>query len=1328
MIKIFHSADVQVNVAGKHFGRYNEHEYMLSQLAEIVINGKYDVAVFIGDMFERYTANDTERLLLVNNLIRPILDANIPVLWTDGNHDLKQANFTFDPGDGSVQQEANVLKALTEYINDPRLTYAEESGFYSLGEFSGKKLIAAVWAHKSKYSVEQKPINPWYILSQQPEDKQTVTRDMLENSIVFDTYHDPVKDVKNFDGSVVRGNNDARTDISEFRGDFCLMGDIHMPSIMRSPNRPESFFATYPSSPMVLYYGEGDYYDNFTLVYDRNNLHGYNEVIVRSKTDIDCTFKPVNQYTTRHTITITDKMTVDNVHEFELVNASSIHNMVRLVLTSYENIEVLDALVKHLHNKYICTIDVKTKTAANIAQSYLDETFDISNLSDRNYLIDIANKCISDKINAGRDSDEYKEKLIEDSMSLFIKALDQTQYVVALSKYKFLEFGLTNFMPIDNLKINFEGLTGTGSIIKINGNNGTGKTTIYKGLSWVTNGKIDSRQQDNKSKQNNLAYFNDKAWNIDETSGYNKVQFNDDVVKVVRQIKRIWSPKATDVHKKSLEWRNYVNKVEEAVTVYVNDVQLPDNEAQLKIDEVFGGFDKFQSLHVINQASLDNMLLNLPLDKLIDHILKSIGFTLNEQLKQKDLQEALKTSLFEGLTKHNKDIAGINIDIGIKDTEILQVETEINTINESITNITGQINDAQLEINKLNVKLHNISDDEKTIIANGSQQLTEQINRTQTDIASVNNLINNPAWNETKAEELKQLKEKLTTLNAELLKITNDINTVNQAIGNGNLQISQIDNQINQTGQKLQFKISSEVMGVKEQQTKDMQTMTGLQTGILTAVNAASKVKNDEIDKIIADINTQITAKESSITQYQEALTKVRTVNESKQTQIDELNSGSCKICDKSYAELPTVKAEVSKYQNEITENNGKLTAIQTALSGFMTEVEKLKKSKTDHEASKFTLVTSLSEIDINALSPETAKMMIEFNQLNEAVKQEVIEAKIKVIQEQQHTPEDAELLVKYRTDRQTAVDNITKLNAVIPGYNEKATGIPKEIESVTLNISQLEAFRDSNTAESLYKRLSELNILLSADQKKLESIAGIQLKMKENEQTNYKISELEKVIADYRTSQTSANSEIAKAGIKLNTLKMQKQQYESIIDEIKAYEHANNIWKIYMHVTGVKGLNKYVFDTVALQINNELNNLLDGLNYRIFFDLADDYSLKMIDLLGNASVRDLYTIGGMESTLGALALVTVIKSKTIKNNGNFLFVDEITGKLNNSKDTKGTTETNKDYHYEFFSILKKLSENTNICIIDHSLPIEWFQTVLDIVKYDNGISELIKQ
>jgi DNA repair exonuclease SbcCD ATPase subunit len=241
-----------------------------------------------------------------------------------------------------------------------------------------------------------------------------------------------------------------------------------------------------------------------------------------------------------------------------------------------------------------------------------------------------------------------------------------------------------------------------------------------------------------------------------------------------------------------------------------------------------------------------------------------------------------------------------------------------------------------------------------------------------------------------------------------------------------------------------------------------------------------------------------------------------------------------------------------------------------------------------------------------------------------------------------------------------------------------------------------------------------------------LATVTKYEFELEENRLIDNVIQKHNATIAQLTSEQDSINSNIAKLTINNATLESKKLQLESIIDEIKQYEYANTVWKLFQHTISNKGLNKYVFDSVAMQINSELNNLLDGLNYRIYFDLQDNYTLKMVDLLGQASIRNLYTIGGMESTLGALSLVAIIKSKTIKNNGDFIFIDEITGKLNNAKDTKGTDQTNKDYQYEFFTILQKLSANTNIAIIDHVLPIDWFKGIINVIKYDNGKSELV--
>jgi DNA repair exonuclease SbcCD ATPase subunit len=228
------------------------------------------------------------------------------------------------------------------------------------------------------------------------------------------------------------------------------------------------------------------------------------------------------------------------------------------------------------------------------------------------------------------------------------------------------------------------------------------------------------------------------------------------------------------------------------------------------------------------------------------------------------------------------------------------------------------------------------------------------------------------------------------------------------------------------------------------------------------------------------------------------------------------------------------------------------------------------------------------------------------------------------------------------------------------------------------------------------------------------------------NKASKLKIDALNTKLTNLKTTQEQHINANSKLNISIATKQSQIQQLESIIQEIKDYEYANTKYKVFQHVISNRGLNKYVFDTVALQINAELNALLEDLNFRIFFDLDDNYTLKMVDLLGTASIRNLYTIGGMEGTLGALSLLAIIKSKTIKNNGDFIFVDEITGKLNDSKNTKGSEVTNKDYHYEFFNILKKLSKHTNIAIIDHVLPIEWFKSVINIVKQDNGTSRLV--
>ncbi|WNN12376.1 metallo-phosphoesterase [Chryseobacterium phage MA9V-2] len=1322
-IKIYHSADVQVNCAGKHSNRYNEHVYMLTQQSSTVINEGYDLAVFVGDMFERANTTDTEKSLLVNHLIKPILDAGIPIFWTDGNHDLKQSKFSFDPGDGSKKDEVGVLRALTDFIDSPLLTYGEETGFYNMGEFKGQNVIIACWSHKAKYSTEAKFKSPWLELDAKPAEKQESIRAALANSIVFDTYHDPVRNVKNFDGKVVRGDNEARTDISEFLGDFCLMGDIHMPSIMRTPNRAADFFASYPSSPMILYFGEGDYYTNFTLVDERNPHHGFNHVVVHSKTSKEVTFVPYNQHTTRHTITITEDFDVDAIPDFELKNASAINNMVRLVMTTFEGIEQVDKLIKHLQNKYTVSIDIQTKVNQTLTQNSLDESFNISDLSDKDYLMKIATQCITDKVNATRDSDEYKLRLIEDTVKVFESALDNTQYVVPLSKYKFQTLDLHNFMPINELKLDFDQIRNLGSIVKINGNNGTGKTTIYKGLLWIATGKIDWRQSENKSKRNALDYFNDKAWDKDTTAGRLVVTLNDERIEVSRSITRLWAAKTSDTHKKSVNWKHHVWRVDENLEVKVNGEVLAEKDADEKLLEVFGDFYKFQSMHVVNQAHLDHLLLNLPLDKLIDYILKSIGFTVAEQLKAN--LEPERSRLFKDLVKHGKDIAGINIDIGIKETEIVQTEENIADVEKQIDQATDEISKVGTMLNQLNAKLHVVSDEDKANVSK-KEQIVEQMSGLQLAIKETQYKIDNPVWSEEKQQGLAALKAEQVKLNGDLLTGTSrisELQSTNVILNNTVFTASGEITNINVAHANEKAQAKSDLQKAK---ADNLATIANSINQILDAVNAEAKERNAEVGEKLDELNEAIRATKESKSQYESAVAKLEGQIESEQKQIDKLNSGQCQICDKSYAELPTVKAEIAKHQATIDTANANITTIKGHIEKFEATIAANEQSIVTTEALRKEVVTQLTQLTQEQLTANITQLT-EIKRLTDENKDEYIQTKSDAIDKLELSEGQLARVNELKLTIADAEAKVKANNDAVETLRLSIAELPKKLENVQLEIANDEAFREANTSEALYKLLLTQKGSVESGEKLLERIVVAEKNLQDNEVVEAEIKLQESKTDEYKKALNLANSEAAKLRIRLTTLKTQKAGLESVIDEIKDYEHANNIWSMFIHTIGIKGLNKYVFDTIALQINAELNSLLDGLNYRIFFDLGDGYALKMVDLLGNASIRNLYTIGGMESTLGSLALLTVIKSKTIKNNGDFMFLDEITGKLNNSKDTKGTDATNKDYHFEFYTILKKLSQNINICIVDHALPIEWFASVIDIVKYDNGVSDIVQ-
>jgi DNA repair exonuclease SbcCD ATPase subunit len=1238
------------------------------------------------------------------------------------NHDLKQSKFSFDPGDGSVEDEVNVIKSIHAHVNHPNLYYFEDTGLYSM-QINEHNIVFAVWSQKAKFSTKEMPYNPWYLVSQKTQKEQDDIRQVLANSIVIELFHDPVKNCIAFNGDIVKGDNDHRVDVKEFYGDFVLMGDIHMPSIIKSiETKGDKWFASYPSSPIIRFFDEGDYYTNSALIQEGNNKHGYNEVLVNSKTDFSIEFVPIKQYSTKHTIAITADFTDELISTFELKNPGTI-NYIQIVLSSYQSIDILDKLIKHLHDKYVCVISTKTPSI-NVTQNNLNETFDVSKINSVDYLLKVGRQCIEDKVNSTKDSQDYKDALINSTFNLYKEALESLSLTSNILKFRFDSLTLNNFMPLTHLHIDFNDLKSIDGIVKINGNNGVGKTTIYKGITWLAVGKIDWRQSDIKTKQNNLDYFNDKAYDVDVVDGSLSVirQTDNAKIETKRKITRYWHAKATIDNKKSVDWRNFISNVSSEVEVYVNDELQTPEQGKALLDTIFGDYNKFTTLHMVNQASLDSMLLNMNINQLVDYILKAVGFDIVEKLQQN--KDVAKAKIFKDLTKHAKDINGINIDINTALHNIEDYEIENKSILENIELITAKIVELESKNNEANAT--RLVEDSSVNIADKETLLTT-ISNTQQEIANIRNAIDNPSWSEQKQQTLDALTKENDALQTEqqnktlnIVKITGSLNalqsdkqTLQSKLDNIQLQIANLKaDTINKLNNELQQKQNSVDLAFSN--IKDSYN------NLLASINESS-------NKSIAEFTQLRNSKSDMFSKISAGIAVLETNQESLTKELNDKQTGECNVCLKNYAAIDNVKVAIDEIQSKINDNALKLTKLNDAKDAILKEIEeldlKINNTKLVQQSADFIshfkeLSSDLSLIDLynNAVN--------EHNEFSATCKNTISELELST--DKLLTDEHKLALDAIEKQRASIASKEEQLQNEQLQINKDFAAAQEKISALIVQIQELNDEKSKSDVVSLYKRNEELLLALNNDNLKLSAITQKEQAIQHNSKVDDIVKQNIINIDAYKSEQKTLNSNIARNNNSISTYKANIENYRRQIEDIKNYEFALNIEKVYQHLIGNKGLNKYIFDIVALQINAELNALLEDLNFGIFFDLSDNYTLKMVDLLGFKSVRNLYTIGGMESTIGALSLVAIIKSKTVKSNGDFLFIDEITGKLNDAKDTKGSEVTNKDYQFEAFQILKKLSKTTNITIIDHVLPIDWFKSVIEIVKYDNGKSELV--
>lgn len=1307
-LKILHFADIQYNVRNKHFSRKVTYEHANKQLIDL--SKQVDVVLISGDVFEHYDTNNVEEQLFID-LIDGMLSNNskLHIYCICGNHDQKQRNVDFDNGSGERENYLGSLEKLAAAINNERFTYFNKSGIYDTA-FEHVKIAA--WDTNAKYI--GMPWSPWTDMSQQD------IKQIVDNNFVIEMFHDCVWNAINFDGEVVKGDNESRTRPSEFHGHFIALGDIHMPSIVNLDN---GRVMSYPSSTVTRDFGEGDYWNNGVLTQQGNLKHGVNLVYVNVDTkNILVNWQPIEQLVHLHTFKLDNDWQPDMFvapHDFGRINKIKIVNNI----SKHGLSQHVDSYVEQLLSSMpVANVDFLYGMQAITELSNLqDEDADsiIVNIQNPDKLQAIANEWCTKMVTANPAiADNDKQLIVDKFCSTFKHALESCKFDVASSKWLLHNIKFNQFMALGPTDVNFDD---PAQLIRLSGNNGNGKTTLFRAFKWVVTGLTDTWQNAGATKQNSIALFNDKLTDIDVIEA--ELKFTH--IKAGQA--KTWS-----LHRK-LErfWKRNADKTNTSnITKIVETVQLEDTESGQIIDnsteiadiiyDIFGSIWELSRFVCIDQYQLDSIVM-MKSDDFNDWLLDQLGINIFTQLAQQT--DTVKQNMFDVLAKPAKNAATLN-------AELLECQDKLKELEQSQQALTDSKIELQQELGKVRKDVEETSKQFKAIPAHKTVEAIEH------DIA-------------TAQSNIATLTEQQTLLVDEVPHQL--IANVEQA----KTSVDNLDNQANFAKQQHLQKVDN----INNKKFELQQQLTELQTDIESTVNQAKQSllqRKSELQQLIskqtASINSVLTnlanqynnaiqANIDELTRQKDDVTKLSFDLQSEQKdlqlklsnatqQFDKLSIDVCPTCSRPMtgdASIDAMKQSLQVQMQELRSSMSQIAIKQTEC------VEATKKLSDDIATKKSTFIDVMNfDLIVSKLEPQHLQAYEKVKQQLDSVQQQCNNVTIQVdsFDASQHI-------------EQSKLDKLTELQSSLKQCDADIANIKQEADNIYNQalqtkpelLAKLESAQQQldNCKKSVaqYKQNAQQIESLKLEVANLEAeLANAKLYatwQKDNEVVNKQLDELHATESDINKRLTDIMQQLSTAQANVGLTQQSIQGLQADIESIKTWEVANMVVDLYRKAVSKKGLVGFVFEQIAASLNAELGSLMSSLHYRIFFDLNDNNALKMIDLIGKKSIRPLRQMSGMQITFAGLSIVHLIVAKRQNKIGNILLIDEISGKLSDGNIINAESDINKlDYRNILMKLLKTISKQRKVIVVDHILDYDEFDKCMTVVMHDNGCAQLI--
>ena len=1317
LLKLLHFADIQYNVRNKYFSRKIEYEHVNKQLIEKSKN--VDIVLIAGDVFEHYDTNNVEEQLFID-LIDGMLSANkqLVIYCICGNHDQKQRNVDFDNGSGKRENYLGTLAKLAKAINNERFVYFDKSAIY---DTAFEHLKIAAWDTNAKYVGED--WSPWTHMTQQQID------DITNNNFVIEMFHDCVWNAVNFDGEVVKGDNESRVRPSEFHGHYVALGDIHMPSIVKLDNNRVMSYTrvmSYPSSTVARDFGEGDYHVNGKLTQQGNSKHGVNLVCINLETkDTMVQWMPLEQLVHLHTLKFDNDFDIANANvptQFGRINKIKVINNVSMTGLSAD----VDAYVeKVIQSMPVANIDFVYGMQAIGELSNLNSEDDESLIADvqkPEKLKAIANEwCVKTVASNPQIADEDKQQIVDKFNAMFGHAIDACTFNVESSKWLLQSIKFNQFMALGETCIDFE--HDSNRLIRLSGNNGNGKTTLFRAFKWLVTGLTDTWQNAGATKQNSIALFNDKMPDVDVIDAELKfVHLKGTQVTtwlLHRKLERFWKRNADKSN-----MSNITKVVESLQLENVETGQIIDNTVEIndKLYEVFGSIWELSRFVCIDQYQLDSIVM-MKSEDFNDWLLDQLGINVFAQLaKQSD---NIKQIIFDGLAKPAKNMETLN-------AELIETQTQLQTANQEHAKELDNVKQLQQELGETRAKVEETSKQLKHIPEHRTAQSIElDIAKTKTNIESMTQQLTLLL-----SEVPQELTVQLHDVKQQLANIEQQAQDAKQQHLAKTLQFEQAKLELQQSLQQLNNTIKERIAAMQTKMQQDkfelQQAMSEKSTSICNVLTTIAQQYNNatqqKIDECLAkreELNKASSTCAFNIKQFESNLSQLS-------AQLKLLESDSCPTCHRPMSGDASIDAIKQQLLQDIQTNKQNIEAESVK----QVEADKQNKQNTD----LFNELKSqlLQPTDYNSIVSHLTPQHLQSYQnamsgLTELQKQfEVMEDNIAKF--------DATLSNHMTIVESQQIDDFNKqlqeLSTCIATIVEEANSIynAKLAQQTDLQTKQAqlqqhieEAEKSVNLHKQTQTNIANSNMQLTKLESELANSIMYEQWAADNTTVSNTLQELKHIENAVNADLLAAMQTQSKLQTQINLFEADVNSLNAAIESIKTWNIADKVAELFKKSVSKKGLVQFVFEQIAASLNAELSTLLSNLHYRIFFDLNDDNTLKMIDLIGKKTIRPLRQMSGMQITFAGLSIVHLIISKRLNKIGNLLLIDEISGKLSDGNIVNAESDVNKiDYRNVLMKLLKTISKNRKVIVVDHILDYDEFDKCITVIMNDNGSASIV--